>query len=101
MRVLISWLGMSDFMAVRSTKPDDVGPLCRLLRRERFDRLYLLNDLDEAQCERRELPKFADYLSWLGREVGEGNLPQIDPPREVKTFPCPLAPSRPKRCNDR
>jgi DNA-binding NtrC family response regulator len=67
MRVLVTWIGLSDLAAAGKDDPErDPGPVLRLLRSERFDRIHLLNDVAEgAQGRDRAGP--AQYRAWLAR----------------------------------
>jgi transcriptional regulator with PAS, ATPase and Fis domain len=57
-KVLITWLGMSDVKAMQGPAAglkDDPGPVLRLLRREAFDAVHLINDL----------PNGGQYPDWV------------------------------------
>ena len=71
MRVLISWLGLNDLKAVSGPeKADDPGPVLRLLRGERFDRVHLLHDFVGHESSRSNAVKAEEVALFLAAKVG-------------------------------
>ena len=55
MRILISWIGRTDLKSATKDQPaTDPGPVLRLLRREKFDVVHLLNDIPPNQQHANE-----------------------------------------------
>lgn len=70
-RVLITWIGRSDVSAAEGgASGDDPGPVLRLLRKERFTWVYLLNDIDVGLAGAQRSGS-ARYREWLIRQVSE------------------------------
>ena len=60
-RVLVAWIGFTDFRSAQKNDPDDIGPLARALQ-EPFERVHVLTTRSEA-----ETAEFIDWLSGFSR----------------------------------
>lgn len=77
-RILVSWIGRSDLIAAAKNEPDeDLGPILRLLRKERFDEVHLLNDFQPG-ANRRDEASVPDYRDWLATNADlDGDVIQL------------------------
>ena len=48
-RILVSWISNQDFKGAASSFEDTAGPICALLKREKFDEIYLFSDREKEE----------------------------------------------------
>jgi len=56
-KILATWIGYADLMALQETTEDSIGPVGQALKQRAYDEVVLLNDYPEE--------KFMPYLDWL------------------------------------
>jgi DNA-binding NtrC family response regulator len=67
MKVLVSWIGITDLRAARKGQPAaEPGPNLRLLRAREFGCVYFLNDVPVERATADEASP-VEYCEWLGR----------------------------------
>jgi len=81
--ILFSWLGTADLMAPVRDSSEEPGPVYRLLRRHRFDRAYLFNDMPAGGFPAGGV-SIGAYVEWVRARV-----PDLDV--QIVAFPNCLA----------
>lgn len=83
-RTLISWVGLTDLAAPVKADPQEPGPVLRLLRSERFDRVWILNDFPPDSAPKEGTASVSQWRTWVLKQLPESMRPDA---MDVKSRP--------------